>query len=224
MKINNVYYSLKGDGIGVGKVKLFVRFGDCNLRCNYCNEEKITREISPKDKRLMAMSNDWCFVGGEPMLYEDQLLELIKKYNVGHVELETNGIIIPSNEDFISYFDLITVSPREGRHQVSEKLKKVNKINKVINTEPSFIEHCFVKRSPQKTKLLIKFTYIDKESEAFIFRIIQKYAIHRDMVAITPEGGTRKEQLNKYQTCWDFCLINGFRFSPKLHILTFNGK
>ena len=36
-KINEIFYSLQGEGHNAGRAAVFVRFSKCNLRCPFCD-------------------------------------------------------------------------------------------------------------------------------------------------------------------------------------------
>lgn len=100
MKINEIFYSIQGEGKWIGLPNTFIRTTGCNLRCTYCdtkyayengqemNIHQIINEIKKYDCKNIYIT------GGEPLLQPD-ILTLIDKltmlnYNIG---IETNGSI-----------------------------------------------------------------------------------------------------------------------------------
>ena len=38
-RVNDMFYSLQGEGYNTGKAAVFVRFAGCNLRCSFCDTD-----------------------------------------------------------------------------------------------------------------------------------------------------------------------------------------
>ena len=52
-RINDIFYSLQGEGYNTGRAAVFIRFAGCNLRCSFCDTEFDTyREMT--DDEIMA--------------------------------------------------------------------------------------------------------------------------------------------------------------------------
>ena len=98
MKINEIFYSLQGEGKWAGLPNIFIRTTGCNLRCSYCDtkyayhsgEEMNIDSILKIIKKYPC--NKICLTGGEPLLQNDtpSLINVLidKKYKIC---LETNG-------------------------------------------------------------------------------------------------------------------------------------
>jgi 7-carboxy-7-deazaguanine synthase len=98
MKINEIFYSLQGEGAWTGLPNIFIRTTGCNLRCSFCDtkyaynkgREMTLNEIIKKIKQYPCKYV--CITGGEPLLQKDIIYlidELLKK---GYkISIETNG-------------------------------------------------------------------------------------------------------------------------------------
>jgi 7-carboxy-7-deazaguanine synthase len=100
MRINEIFYSIQGEGIYSGLPMAFVRVMGCNLRCKWCDtkyaysegEEFTTDEIIEQIKKFPTKKV--CITGGEPMLQEDTPALINRLIELGYtIYLETNGSI-----------------------------------------------------------------------------------------------------------------------------------
>lgn len=116
--IIEMFYSLQGEGVYMGTPAYFIRFGGCNLHCEWCDTKESWDNHQVIEKKLEAIvENIPCkrvvLTGGEPTLQnlEPLITELKKR---GHeVAIETNGTnIIPDDWDL----DWIAVSPKPESH------------------------------------------------------------------------------------------------------------
>ncbi len=98
MKINEIFYSLQGEGKLVGLPTIFIRATGCNLRCAYCDTTYAYHQgTEMKIDDIIHSIKKWrckrvCVTGGEPVLQEDlmSLLSSLSK-NSYELSLETNG-------------------------------------------------------------------------------------------------------------------------------------
>lgn len=120
-RVNDLFYSLQGEGHNTGRAAVFVRFSGCNLRCPFCDtdfshyEELTGQEIV--DKMLSVLpggalpSSGFPIVvltGGEPSLQADApLIDLIHRAGFPFVAMESNGTHEPP-----ANLDWLTVSPK----------------------------------------------------------------------------------------------------------------
>lgn len=128
--IDEVFFSYQGEGIYAGIPQIFVRFSGCNLRCNYCDTPK-SLNIRSKSKYFTSQSlfeyiknvfernkdsfygqkPSVSFTGGEPLLYADFILDLIKKYlkNKFSVYIETNGSLSQQIKKIYKYCNVVSM-------------------------------------------------------------------------------------------------------------------
>ena len=94
-EVQELFYSLKGEGAWTGYPMFFVRLAGCNLNCNFCD----TVHDEPKTLTVTEIINEWkktptdrvVITGGEPTLQD--LNELTKAFDRQDcwVHIETNG-------------------------------------------------------------------------------------------------------------------------------------
>ena len=131
MRINDIFYSLQGEGHHTGRAAVFVRFAGCNLRCSFCDTEFDTfREMTPADILQVISVYPARFViltGGEPTLQADEaFVDLLHQHGY-EVAMESNGTRpAPMNLDWL------TVSPKSlppvaqsGQRRLADELKVV---------------------------------------------------------------------------------------------------
>ena len=108
MNINEIFYSIQGEGKWTGLPNIFVRVTGCNLRCSYCDtkyayydgkEMSINEILDHIDK---YPCKHVCITGGEPLLQHDttDLISAFIKRNY-KISLETNGSINIENLSLI---------------------------------------------------------------------------------------------------------------------------
>lgn len=157
-RINEIFYSIQGEGCRSGTANIFIRFSGCNLRCSIANEagfdcdtefssgvdmnlgELIQKALACRYEFIQsiqskAISPDMMpaiiLTGGEPALQIDELLvDQLKKF-FGYVAVESNGTKrLPSNLDWVC------VSPKSAEHtlfdQPIDELKYVRQIGQGI--------------------------------------------------------------------------------------------
>lgn len=119
-KINEIFYSLQGEGHHAGYPAVFVRFSGCNLKCPFC-DTKHNDGIPMSDEDIIRAVNlykaDWVILtGGEPTLQVDEeFVHLLRRATGKRVAIETNGMQpVPENLDWV------TVSPKTGLAQGAE--------------------------------------------------------------------------------------------------------
>ncbi|DAC13196.1 MAG TPA: 7-carboxy-7-deazaguanine synthase QueE, partial [Candidatus Poseidoniales archaeon] len=72
--IVEIFHSVQGEGAHVGIPHIFVRFGNCNLRCEWCDTDFDTHEMQSCMQILEQILAFDCkriiFTGGEPALQD----------------------------------------------------------------------------------------------------------------------------------------------------------
>ena len=108
-RINEIFYSLQGEGHWAGTPAVFVRFSGCNLRCHFCDTDfGDSTEMSAEAivEAVLDAGGDCRTViitGGEPALQLDENLLLALHSHHFYVCIETNGTRpLPDSIDWIT--------------------------------------------------------------------------------------------------------------------------
>ena len=113
MKVNEIFYSIEGEGRRAGMPCVFIRLFGCNLNCSYCDTryscsgedytemsvEEILKRVKKYDCPNVTVT------GGEPLIHKDinTLLEELSAKDY-QVNVETNGSIVPANNNDSNIF------------------------------------------------------------------------------------------------------------------------
>ena len=54
-KINEIFYSIQGEGFFSGRAAIFVRFSGCNLKCSFCDTDHYSGKLISKEDILLAI-------------------------------------------------------------------------------------------------------------------------------------------------------------------------
>ena len=110
-RVNEIFYSLQGEGFWTGTPMVFLRLSGCNLKCPFCDTEHgAFREMTAEEilREMQAYGcGRACVTGGEPSLQLDK--ELVDAlHDAGfRIHVETNGTRpLPEGVDWV------TLSPK----------------------------------------------------------------------------------------------------------------
>ena len=140
MRVNEIFYSLQGEGYHAGRAAVFVRFSGCNLRCPFCDTEHQTfTEMSEEEivREVLKYRCDFVVItGGEPTLQLTE--EFVTKLHENNlfVAIETNGTRkVPCNVDWV------TISPKGSYVSNGDiMLTSAQEIKVVMDDEHPFVE------------------------------------------------------------------------------------
>ena len=114
MKVNEIFYSLQGEGAHTGTPAVFIRLSGCNLKCPFCDTdfksytEMSESEIVAEVNRLSGRCKNVVITGGEPTIVNTEILIDLLHANNYFVMMESNGTKQPPYN-----LDWLTVSPKE---------------------------------------------------------------------------------------------------------------
>ena len=121
-KINEIFYSLQGEGYHTGTPAIFVRFSGCNLKCDFCD----TQHEEGK------------------MMIDDELIDRLHQAGK-YVTIETNG-----TRPLPAAIDWVTCSPKQGVKLAIDRMDEVKvvyegqdiSIFELLPAEHFFLQPC----------------------------------------------------------------------------------
>jgi len=216
MNVNEIFYSIQGEGFLAGVPSVFVRLAGCNLRCKWCDTPYALGADSGEEMDIFDMwrkvfeydCRHVVITGGEPMLWDeiDHFAAELMCHG-RHVTIETNGTI------FRRYLDgvLLSISP------------------KLANAFPEGAAPAF---NPKLVRLLmkyynyqLKFVVGGAEDVSLVQAALDELGEKgRGRVLLMPQARTQQEYRVLAPKIAELCLETGFRFSPRLHVEMYGDK
>lgn len=176
LHINDLFFTVQGEGKHAGRRALFVRMPYCNLSCSWCDTSfNSYQKVSEADFIQYATKERCKFAvvtGGEPLLHKHTKRVVTILKGLGYeVSCESNGTV---ETETYSMFDWVTISPKR---QAQEK-----------NLPAYFISNAALKYAHE-------FKYVvDKE---FDFDILLRHYDTNSRLSLSPEYSEFKQNLDK---------------------------
>lgn len=229
--VSEMFVSLQGEGFSTGAPAAFLRLGNCNLSCVYCDTPytwdsrryDLDRELVPKAVSEVAQwivssaPGRLIVTGGEPLLQHKllaQLLEVVDEaWNARHaaplvVEVETNGTVLPSDA-LLSRIDQWNVSPKLRMSGEPEERRIKSAVIAVFARLP---------------RAYFKFVVATEADVAEVRQWMETFDLPRDRVLLMPEA-TGPEQLRlRAPRVAAWALAERLRYSGRLHLELYGGR
>lgn len=228
-----IFHTLQGEGASLGAPAVFLRLSLCNLHCHWCDTpytwnwkktpwehqdgvkfskadqiiELTPAEITPLISRYQC--DRLVLTGGEPLLQQKELTELVKLLpEIPFIEVETNGTQLP-DDNFISLPTQFNVSPKLSNSGMPEDLRLSFEALHLLSSLPTAI---------------FKFVVCNQNDLKEIQSLQQKLNLSPNRIFLMPEG--RDPETLQTRSLWlaDICRDQGYRFSPRLHVLLWGNE
>ncbi len=203
LQINDLFWTLQGEGRWSGRRALFVRLPFCNYDCPWCDTEYNSFRKVTEDEFLQFTKHEPArfavITGGEPMAHKDLARIIMLLKNEGfEIACETNGSLpIPAAIDFP------TVSPKRYTQKKypeffihADALAKAKELKYVVDTGFDFKildRHNLSKHDISSGSNLETDGYIKPLSAESVAS--KKFAPTNIRYSLTPEYSTMKQQL-----------------------------
>ncbi|EMA39507.1 7-carboxy-7-deazaguanine synthase QueE [Halobiforma nitratireducens] len=252
LPINELFYSLQGEGTLAGVPSVFVRTSGCNLRCWFCDSyhtswepthawmslDEIVAEVESHDADHVVLT------GGEPLLHEESVALLERLDDLGyHTTVETNGTIYRD-----APIDLASISPKlesstptpdrdprddppteasSGERQPSGAMGQ-DEGKWEQRHENARIDLEALSELVEAYPFQLKFVVTDEDDMPDLralledLRDVSDVPIRDEDVLLMPEGATRERLAETRTRTADLAMEYGFRYTPRLHVDLWN--
>lgn len=211
MKVSEIFQAVQGEGATIGQNSIFLRLSGCTLNCNFCDseyhkkgEEKTIEEIKNEIEKFPT--KNLVITGGEPLLQQEEIEQLLLQLPNYFVTIETNGTISP-NPSLIYQGVLFACSPKLANSG--------NNLEKRMNYDAL--------RTINNASSIFKFVISDKKDLEEIKFLCEQIEIVKEKVYLMKEGKTKDEQTD-VENIINICLEEGFNFSPRIHIMVYGER
>lgn len=108
MFVNEIFYSIQGEGRHTGTPAVFVRLSGCNRSCPFCDTDHLTGSVEMTEPEIVEAvcahpSPHVVITGGEPALQLTASLVSALHARGRKVHVETNGSLpLPENVDWVT--------------------------------------------------------------------------------------------------------------------------
>jgi 7-carboxy-7-deazaguanine synthase len=223
MIINEIFYSLQGEGFLAGVPSVFIRLAGCLLRCRWCDtkyawDEKAGRKYTFAEIIQQVQQQPCRFVvitGGEPMVNPELPLLVRELKSAGkHITIETAGIAyIPDMP-----CDLMSISPK-----LSNSVAGIGGQGSGVRYQglDLGVLNKFIDNYDYQLKFVVDSPNDIVEIQLTIGKIPN---VDLEKVMLMPQAVTRDELIQKSSMVADLCKRTGFAFSQRLHILLWDNQ
>ena len=223
MKVNEIFYSLQGEGFLAGVPSVFIRLAGCPLRCRWCDTKYAWDETAGEDYSISEITQavqQWpckfvVITGGEPTVNPDlpQLVQELKASGK-HITIETAGIAyIPDMP-----CDLMSISPKLSNSRPEDK--KLAAVHDNVRLDTAVLSELLDNYDYQ-----LKFVVDSVHDLPEIQQTLQRIGnVDSEKVMLMPQAATTDELLAKSPIVTDMCKCTGFTFCQRLQVLFWNNQ
>ena len=146
LAVQEVFYTIQGEGPFSGVPAVFVRLAGCHLACTFCDtefESNIDKRYTPTQVAELAWATTRpsaplglvVLTGGEPLLQVDEALVDALHAHGFTIAVETNGTVLPPKG-----IDWLCMSPKAGSQRVVAAGQELKLVFPQVGAEPALYE------------------------------------------------------------------------------------
>ena len=229
-RVSEIFTSIEGEGIFVGKKTLFIRFSGCYLKCRWCDTKYALPLDSGTDyqideikdliiKELQPFTYKVNFTGGEPLLQTEAVIELadfIKKHTNLKTYMESSCFDSELFSKVLPYIDICKVEFKTDDSKVVEDEEYDN----LISNEIKCLELAVESNKATYIKIVVTNSTNLESFKNLVYNISKKIK-PSDILGfiIQPSFGIDQPTVNKLLDTYDIVqpMFPEVRIIPQLH-------
>lgn len=228
LPINELFYSIQGEGLLAGVPSLFIRTSGCNLRCRWCDTPQTSWNPTATSLSIQHILQ-WAashparhavITGGEPMI-QPAILPLAQAlHRAGlHITIETAGTVLPRADAAQPplHCDLMSISPKLADSAPADDDPRAagwRDRHNARRIDTGVLAH-LIHNYPVQLKFVLSRTDEIREIDELLQQLP---AVSPDRILLMPEGITTHALAQRSAQLAELCKTRGFRFCPRLHI------
>lgn len=218
--VNEIFYSVQGEGASIGLPAVFLRLHVCNLTCEWCDTRYTwdplhpdfakfqTLELAELLPRLSAFPcRRLIITGGEPLLHTAAIDTLLAQLGEEWtVEIETNGTLPGS-----------PLIRERCQLNISPKLPSAH--NRARTIKPAVLDLLANSRDPW-----FKFVVADRADYAAMVKVIERCHLPKERIIVMPEGQDPETLAAHALEIVELVKADGYRLLPRLHVMLYGNR
>ncbi|WP_049971100.1 7-carboxy-7-deazaguanine synthase QueE [Haladaptatus cibarius] len=232
LPINELFYSLQGEGKLAGVPTVFVRTSGCNLRCWFCDSYHTSWEPTHAQMTISEIvdevesydANHVVVTGGEPLVHEETSILLDRLSDAGyHTTVETNGTLFRKTA-----IDLASISPKLASSTPTAERDPKGDGEWAKRHEERRIDIDALGKFVDSYETQLKFVVTNESDLEEIETLVSKIRAAADApirdtdVLLMPEGATRERLDENRERVAELAMEYGYRYTPRLHVDLWN--
>jgi len=229
LPINELFYSIQGEGKLAGQPSVFLRTSGCNLRCWFCDSyhtswEPRHRVMSTQEVIEQVLdqhpSDHVVITGGEPLIHDaiTDVIETLAAHDM-HITVETNGTMRTE-----APIDLLSISPKLASSTPTVANSPDTPGTWAQRHEANRIDMPVLADLLRRYTYQLKFVITDQSDMPEIIDLLasleaaQGGPIAPEDVLLMPEGVTTTQLERTRRLVAELAMEHGFRYTPRLHV------
>lgn len=229
-RVSEIFTSIEGEGVFVGKKTLFIRLSGCHLKCRWCDTKYALPLDSGTDyqideikdliiKELQPFTYKVNFTGGEPLLQTEAVIELadfIKKHTNLKTYMESSCFDSELFSKVLPYIDICKIEFKTDDSKVVEDEEYDN----LILNEIKCLELAVESNKATYIKIVVTNSTNLESFKNLVYNISKKIKPSEILgFIIQPSFGIDQPTVNKLLDTYDIVqpMFPEVRIIPQLH-------